>query len=211
MIFEQLRIGGDRNFAYLIGDEDSRKAAVVDPAYSPGMIRDRLREHGLTLEYVINTHGHRDHAGGNREMKEMSLARIVAHPAADPEIAVDDGDTLELGSLTLTFIHTPGHTQDSLCVLVDGKLCSGDTLFVGKIGGTSTPQQGMREYNSLHNKLMTLPDDTEVYPGHDYGTEPMSTIGRERETNPFILQESFDDFLHLKDHWAEYKREHGID
>ncbi len=121
-----------------------------------------------------------------------------------------DGDTLRLGTMTLTFIHTPGHTDDSICVLGGNKLVTGDTLFVGKVGGTDYGAGAFKEYESLHNKLMTLDDGVEVYPGHDYGVKPSSTIGHERRTNPFLLRDSFESFLDLKMNWLEYKKEHGI-
>jgi hydroxyacylglutathione hydrolase len=126
-----------------------------------------------------------------------------------------DGARLALGRLSLTLIHTPGHTPDSLCLLVEepgspGKLITGDTLFVGKVGGTGFGEDARAEYRSLHEKLMPLPDATEVWPGHDYGVAPSSTIGHERRTNPFLLRESFEAFVELKVNWLEYKRRHGI-
>ena len=117
---------------------------------------------------------------------------------------------LRLGNLDLKIIHTPGHTPDGICILVDNKLLTGDTLFVGKIGGTGTEEEARIEYDSLFNKLMKMDDDIEVYPGHDYGVAPTSTIGHERQTNPFILRKDFKDFKWLKDNWTEYKLEHGI-
>jgi glyoxylase-like metal-dependent hydrolase (beta-lactamase superfamily II) len=89
-------------------------------------------------------------------------------------------------------------------------LITGDTLFVGKVGGTDLGDGARREYDSLHNKLMTLPDHIEVWPGHNFGSAPSSTIGNERRTNPFLQQKSFEDFVHLKAHWIQYKREHGL-
>jgi glyoxylase-like metal-dependent hydrolase (beta-lactamase superfamily II) len=111
---------------------------------------------------------------------------------------------------------TPGHTEDSICVLVKapgepGKLVTGDTLFVGKVGGTGYGDDARAEYDSLHEKLLRLPDDTEVWPGHDYGVAPSSTIGREKKTNPFLLCESFETFVELKRNWLRYKAEHGIE
>ena len=126
------------------------------------------------------------------------------------DVPVDDGDTLALGELEVKFIHTPGHSDDHICVLCEDKLVSGDCLFVGKVGGTDLGDGARREYESLHNKLMVLPPETEVWPGHDYGVAPSSTIGHELETNPFLLRESFEDFVHLKANWIEYKRQHGI-
>ncbi|MBD3334476.1 MAG: MBL fold metallo-hydrolase [Candidatus Eisenbacteria bacterium] len=211
MIFEQIRVGGDRNFAYLIGDPAAKRAAVADPAYDPDMVLDRAGELGLEVAYLINTHGHFDHAGGNDRVLQRTGAELLRAGAG----GVDDGASVSLGSVTLTFIHTPGHTADSMCILAEepgeaGKLVTGDTLFVGKVGGTGYGRDARQEYDSLHEKLLGLPDETEVWPGHDYGAAPSSTIGRERETNPFLLQPDFDAFVDLKRNWLEYKRRHGI-
>lgn len=212
MIFRQLRAGGDRNFSYLIGDEATKEAAIIDPGSPPRAEMDALREYNLTLVYIINTHDHFDHTGGNGELKRETSARIAMHERANSsrDIGLRDGDTLELGSTELRIIHTPGHTPDSICVLAGGELVSGDTLFVGKVGGTGFGRDARDEYESLHEKLMILPEDTRVWPGHDYGVRPSSTIGEEKRENPFILRETFEDFVDLKRNWAEYKREHGI-
>jgi glyoxylase-like metal-dependent hydrolase (beta-lactamase superfamily II) len=210
MIFEQIPVGGDRNLAYLIGDEESKEAAVIDPAYAPELLIRLAEGFGLTIKYIINTHDHYDHSGGNHIVQKATGAKVAAHASDNPEVPLNDGDVLTLGELELKVIHTPGHTQDSICILAENKLCTGDTLFVGKVGGTDYGEGAHMEYESLHNKLMTLPDNTEVYPGHDVGGKPVSTIKEERETNPFIQQKSFHDFIHLKRHWPQYKREHGI-
>jgi len=107
-------------------------------------------------------------------------------------------------------LHTPGHTPDSICLYVGDAVITGDTLFVGKVGGTDLGNGAKTEYDSLHEKLLILPDDTRVFPGHDYGTAPQSTIANERETNPFLAQPNFSAFVGLKQNWAAYKEEHGI-
>ncbi len=208
MIFEQLPAGGDRNFAYLFADADSREAALVDPAGQTDAILDHVDEQGLKVKYVINTHAHADHTGGNHQVQERTGARVARF--GDGDIPVVDGDTLPLGDAVLTIIHTPGHTPESICVLGDNKVCTGDTLFVGKVGGTGFGDDARTEYDSLHQKLLTLDDDVEVYPGHDYGVSPTSTIGNERRTNPFLLRETFEAFVDLKKNWLAYKTEHGI-
>lgn len=211
MIFEQIRTGGDRNFAYLIGDEKSSEGALVDPSYNPKECLAAAEKHRLAVRYVINTHGHYDHTDGNQTVQKRTGAQIVAHESArhPHDMSVSDGDVLTLGDLEVKCIHTPGHTGDGICLLVAGKLMTGDTLFVGKVGGTDFGPGAKREFESLH-RLMELPDETEVYPGHDYGVAPTSTIGHEKKTNPFLLRTDFEDFVYLKEHWAEYKREHGI-
>ncbi len=212
MIFEQIPVGGDRNFAYLIGDESSKQAAVVDPAYRPEQVLALATERGLDVVYLINTHDHHDHADGNEHVLAHTDAKLLSFAAG----SVADGQEISLGAVTLRFLHTPGHTPDSVCVLTSeggapGKLVTGDTLFVGKVGGTGLGDDARAEYDSLHGKLLALAEDTEVWPGHDVGVAPSSTIGQEKRSNPFLLRESFEDFVDLKRNWAEYKRQHGID
>jgi glyoxylase-like metal-dependent hydrolase (beta-lactamase superfamily II) len=210
MIFFQITSGGDRNYGYLVGCENTKKAAVVDPSPDPRPCFEKAQELGLTVEYVINTHTHFDHTGGNKFFKKKG-AQLVTHKSARKgDVQVDDGDTLNVGDVTLSFIHTPGHTTESMCVLADKELMGGDTLFVGKVGGTGTREAALTEFDSL-KKLMQLDEDVRVWPGHNYGVRPSSTIGEELKSNPFILRlNSFEDFYWLKQNWAAYKLEHGI-
>ena len=212
MFFKQLKAGGDRNFSYIIADETTCESVVIDPASPPGEELSVLKQRGLILKYIINTHDHFDHTGGNAFLAERTGAKIAMHESARSlcDIGMRDGDVLLLGSLKLKIIHTPGHTYDSICILVEKELVTGDTLFVGKVGGTGYGSDARDEYDSLHNKLMTLPADTRVWPGHDYGVRPSSTIGDEKSENPFILRDSFESFVELKRNWLEYKRKHGI-
>ncbi len=211
MIFEQIPTGGDRNFAYLVGDEESKQAAIVDPSNNPALVLERAEAHGLEVLYLINTHGHGDHTNGNEYILSKTSAELLAYGSD----SVEDGENRTVGDVKLTFIHTPGHTWDSMCVLAASpgeapKLFTGDTLFVGKVGGTGFGEDAREEYASLREKLLTLADETEVWPGHDYGVAPSSTIGSERKTNPFLLRETFEDFIDLKQNWLAYKQEHGI-
>lgn len=211
MIFEQIPVGGDRNFAYLIGDEETKQAAVVDPAYKPEKVLERAETHGLEVVYLINTHGHYDHADGN----DYVLSRTKASLLSGHSGGVRDDEKISMGKVELSFINTPGHSRDSICVLATepgspGKLVTGDTLFVGKVGGTGYGDDAREEYDSLHDKLMILPEETEVWPGHDVGVAPSSTIGHEKRANPFLLCKNFEEFVHLKRTWLEYKRKHGI-
>jgi hydroxyacylglutathione hydrolase len=212
MIFYQVDAGGDRNFAYLMADEEGGSAALFDPPPDSTKYLSLLEKHKLSVRYIIITHGHADHTWGVIEARKRTGGEVVAHATSsvDAEVRVNDGDTLRLGSMPLTILHTPGHSDDAICILGGKKLVSGDTLFVGKVGGTDYGEGARKEYDSIHRKLMTLDDDVEVYPGHNYGVQPSSTIGRERETNPFILRDSFESFLELKKNWIQYKKEHGI-
>lgn len=210
MILDQIAVGGDRNFAYVLGADGV--GAVIDPAYDPDRVIDRAQELGLEVRYVINTHGHADHTNGNERAIARTGAALVAHPGGpiSPDRPVEHGDTLELGSLGVRILATPGHSPDSIVVHAGDAAITGDTLFVGKIGGTRTEADGRAQYRSLHEVVLALPDATRVLPGHDVGVRPSSTIGEERRTNPFLLQPDVDAFLHLKANWAAYKKEHGI-
>lgn len=212
MFVKQFRVGGDRNFGYLVADQETRTAAVIDPAFSPEMIVDFANEQGYEIEYIFNTHNHYDHTNGNPTIERLTGKKALLLGDTDPTtgLAVEDGAKLPLGNLTLTILHTPGHTPDAVCLVVEDAVFTGDTLFVGKVGGTDLGAGAKAEYHALHEKLLTLPGQTRVFPGHDYGTAPQSTIAKERETNPFLTQPDFEAFVHLKENWAAYKKEHGI-
>ena len=178
------------NFAYLIGDENTGHAAVVDPAWDIEKILKIAQKNNLRIIYVINTHNHPDHTSGNDELVKATGARIVAHESSRnrKDISAKDGEVLRLGSLGLKLIHTPGHSPDHMCVLVNGKLMTGDALFVGECGRTDLPGGNSEQmYDSLFNKLMNLADDVEVYPGHNYGPKTHSTIGYEK-THNYVLK-----------------------
>jgi glyoxylase-like metal-dependent hydrolase (beta-lactamase superfamily II) len=212
MIVRQFRTGGDRNFGYLAVDEERSDAMVIDASYNPGMITGYAAEHGITIRYVFSTHGHDDHCNGNAEMERLTGVRPFLYGDICPVtgIRVEDGAVFPLGSLEVHVLHTPGHTGDSVCIHAGNAVFTGDTLFVGKVGGTGTEEYARQEYDSLHGKLLRLKGDTLVYPGHDYGTEPVSTIEKEKNSNPFLLQPDFKSFLDLKRNWAAYKKAHGI-
>jgi len=212
MFVKQFHTGGDRNFGYLVADTITRKAAVIDPSFSPELIVHFAREHSYEIEYVFSTHGHSDHTNGNGVIEHLTGTRPLPFGSTDPKtgIVVEDNASFPLGDLEIAIMHTPGHTEDSMCIYVGDAVFTGDTLFVGKVGGTDFGSGARSEYDSLRRKLLALPDETRVFPGHDYGTAPESTIARERRTNPFLLQLDFGAFVHLKRNWAAYKKAHGI-
>jgi glyoxylase-like metal-dependent hydrolase (beta-lactamase superfamily II) len=212
MIIEQITVGQMEVFCYLVACEETREAATIDPAGDEDDIEkiiSILEEKNLQLSYIINTHGHADHTFGNQLLAGRTGAKTVMHEldddlfttgeakawaaafglsAAPPvDIRITDDYRLPLGKLTLEFIHTPGHTPGAVCVLVENNLITGDTLFVGAVGRTDLPGGSMETLlNSIKEKLLPLPEDTVVWPGHDYGDQPTSTLRRERETNPYI-------------------------
>ena len=198
MFFKQIQQHGD-NFSYIIADETSREAAVIDSSYNAGEISRVIKAKGLQLKYVINTHSHSDHTAGNQELSSIFGAKIVAHKLSRTgvNVTVDDGDIINVGNIPVKVIYTPGHTPDSICLLVDKKkLLTGDTLFVGECGRTDLPGGNSTSmYKSLFNKLLKLSDDVEVYPGHDYGPKPVSTIGEERRSNYTLETRSLKKFI----------------
>ena len=198
MFFKQIQQHGD-NFSYISADEDSEEAVVVDSSFNASEIIKILKAKKINLKYIINTHGHSDHTAGNAELASMFHAKIVAHKLSrvNFDLAVEDGEVLTVGKIQLKVLYTPGHTLDSICLLVDDKkLLTGDTLFVGECGRTDFAGGSSKSmYNSLFNKLMKLEDNVEVYPGHDYGPTPSSTIGNERKTNYTLQPRSLKDFI----------------
>jgi hydroxyacylglutathione hydrolase len=203
LFFRQIKKFSD-NFSYIIADKSTREAAVVDSSYNADEIRRVLEAEKFTLKYISSTHGHSDHTAGNSELQSGFGGQIVAHRLSKigADVKVDDGDVLKVGAVEIKVLYTPGHTVDGICLLVDGeKLLTGDTLFVGECGRTDLPGGNPRSlYASLFGKLLKLNDAVQVYPGHDYGLHPSSTIGEERRSN-YVLQprsvEEFVEFMQL--------------
>lgn len=198
MFFKQIQQHSD-NFSYIIADEDTKEAAVVDSSYNADEIIKIIKNQNLRLKYIINTHGHSDHTAGNTELTLIFGAKIVAHNKSKvkSDLFVVEGDVLNVGKINIKIIYTPGHTADSICLLVDHqKLLTGDTLFVGECGRTDFPGGNSKSmYDSLFNRLRKLDDEVEVYPGHDYGVKPSSTIGEEKKLNYTLQPRNLNDFI----------------
>jgi len=197
VFFKQVKHQGD-NFSYIIADETTKEAAVVDPSFNADTITKILRDQDLKAKYIINTHHHADHTVGNSNLRSGFHAKIVAHrlSGVDKDVSVVDGDVIRVSRVAIRVIHTPGHSSDSICLLAGNKLLTGDTLFVGECGRTDLSGGSAEDmYHSLFDKLMKLDDSLEVYPGHDYGSKPHSTIGAERRTNYTLEKRSLEEFL----------------
>lgn len=197
MFFKQVKHQGD-NFSYIIADETTKEAAVVDPSFNADTITKILRDQDLKAKYIINTHHHADHTAGNSNLRSGFHAKIVAHRLSrvDKDVSVVDGDVIRVGGVAIRVIHTPGHSSDGICLLAENKLLTGDTLFIGECGRTDLSGGSAEDmYHSLFDKLMKLDDSIEVYPGHDYGSKPHSTIGAERRTNYTLEKRSLEEFI----------------
>jgi len=207
MIIKKLAVGPLMANCFILGCEKTREAAVIDPGDETDRILWSLAELELTVKYIINTHGHFDHVGGNKEMKEATGADILINSldapmlsqlsaaaasfglATDnsppPDQAIEDGDTISFGTITLKVIHTPGHSPGGIALYSAGNLFVGDTLFAGSIGRSDLPGGDFKTLiSSIKNKLFVLGDDVKVFTGH--GAE--TSIGQEKLTNPFLQE-----------------------
>ena len=216
LYLRQMELGPMQNFVYLVGDRHAGECVVVDPAWEIDTIVRTAEADGVRITGALITHTHQDHVGGSladwgmpgripgvEELLGRVPAKVYVHKAereflrgfGSDLVKVDNHDTLPVGRLTLTFLHTPGHTPGSQCFLVDGRLISGDTLFIGSCGRTDLPGSDPKEmYYSLTQRLGALPDDTVLLPGHNYGGDA-STIGQEKRQNRFMQFASLRDFL----------------
>ncbi len=196
-------------FCYIVWDPETKEAVIIDPAGDFDKLSEIIKEKGLSVKYIINTHAHSDHNAENLRLKELTGAPIVIHkledsfskdplciewnkkmgfdPPAPADILIEDGSELKLKNFTVKFIHTPGHTPGSCCILIENNLFTGDTLFVGDVGRTDLHGSSFNELiASLRKLIKTLDPETIVWPGHNYGDTPFSTIKAETESNPYI-------------------------
>ncbi|MBU0460708.1 MAG: MBL fold metallo-hydrolase [Nanoarchaeota archaeon] len=183
MIIKTFQGGYDNNFAYLI--IENNQCALLDPAVPAETILNYIQENNLTLKFIVIMHSHFDHTVDLDKYRKQGIL-LYGHPSTKIEIdqKIEDKDILELGSLKLKVIHTPGHTPDAICILIDNKLFTSDTLFVECCGRTDLEGGDANQLKQSLNKLKQLPDDTMIYPGHDYGSTKTSTIGKEKHNNP---------------------------
>ncbi len=195
-------------FCYLIGDRNSRTCALIDPAFETDRILEKARESGYRVTHLINTHAHSDHTAGNGAIKAATGAQILIHEldakrlekflnktfsrmlggkgSPKPDVLLKDNDIINVGEIHLSVLHTPGHTPGGICLHAAGHIFTGDTLFVGAVGRTDLPGGSLKQLlTSIREKIYTLPADTIVWPGHDYGPLTSSTVQQEIDTNPF--------------------------
>lgn len=211
MYIKQFLIGPMSNFSYIIAEAPGKAGAIIDPGLAGkevDLIIDEASNNDIDISHVIITHCHSDHTGGLNDLIIKTGAKLLVHQAekddiikmgCNPDIIVRDGEICNLGGLKLKIIHTPGHSKGSICLYSKDKLFTGDTLFVGGCGRADFPDSNPIDlYNSLRNRLMVLPDNTKIYPGHNYGDTVVSTIGIEKESNKYLTCKSLDEFLKIR-------------
>jgi glyoxylase-like metal-dependent hydrolase (beta-lactamase superfamily II) len=200
MKVHQIQVGNMQNFTYIVEDEDTGEAIIIDPSWDLIELELIIKKNNLKIKYIVNTHHHFDHTLGNEAMVETTKAPIIQHESSKLKnnIKVKDGDLIEFGNSKLKVLHTPGHSQDSICLIGDGKIFSGDTLFVGNCGRIDLPGGSAKElYHSLFDVLYSLDDDLVLYSGHNYGHTETSTIGQEKITNHVMQKRTEQQFVEM--------------
>ena len=200
MKVHQILVGSMQNFAYVVEDDDTDEAIVIDPSWDLDKIEQIITRNNLKIKYIVNTHHHFDHTLGNEAMAKSTEAKIIQHEESDlqNDITVKDGDVINFGNSELRIVHTPGHSKDSICLIGDGKIFSGDTLFVGNCGRIDLPGGSAKDlYHSLFDVLYSLDDNLTLYPGHNYGPSAISTIGKEKTTNLVMQRRTEKEFLDM--------------
>ncbi|MFQ5475203.1 MAG: MBL fold metallo-hydrolase [Candidatus Nanoarchaeia archaeon] len=199
-MLKQFRIGGMQNFCYIIGENE---VAVVDPGFDADIILDEIADR--KVKFVILTHTHFDHTGSLNE-----LMFKLSEKGQEPEIVIHDckkdsyedytvkpvknNDIIEVDDIKITVLHTPGHTPGSICLLFDDNLITGDTIFVEGCGRTDLPGGNTEEMFESIQRIKELPDDIKIWPGHDYGSIPQSTVKHEKDKNPYFRHDDFELF-----------------
>jgi glyoxylase-like metal-dependent hydrolase (beta-lactamase superfamily II) len=198
MKIAQIPVGSMLNFSYIIFDETNRIGAIIDPSWDLQKIFDFLHKNNITAKYIINTHSHFDHVLGNDQTAEITKAKIVQHEksAQKKDRSIVDHENVSFGAVNLEVLYTPGHSEDSICLIVDKEsVITGDTLFVGNCGRVDLPGSNPEKmYDSL-SKVADLDESLVVYPGHNYGPTPTSTILNEKTNNPMLNFKTKEAFL----------------
>ncbi|HET9773814.1 MAG TPA: MBL fold metallo-hydrolase [Nitrososphaeraceae archaeon] len=196
---EQIQVGQMANFTYLIIDEEEKEIAIIDPSWDLDKIFEIIKRNSYRVKFIINTHTHFDHILGNEQVLAITNCQIVQHENSMDrhDIAVKDGDRIRVGNIVIDILYTPGHSKDSICLIVDSKIIfTGDTLFVGNCGRIDLPGGNVNEmYDSLLRRIIKLNDELTVYPGHNYGMKTVSTIGEEKNTNYVLAPRTLQEFI----------------
>jgi len=220
-IFEQVRVGGDRNFGYLLGDREAGEGILVDPSFDPEGLVARARAQGLRVTAILNTHGHSDHSNGNAAAQALTGAPVAGgagHPGTLDRV-LEDGARVGFGAFAVRTWRVPGHCPEHLAFLTEPLPgmgaepragLTGDLLFVGKVGGTGNDADARLEWESLQRLVREWPSHTTLWPGHDYGARPSSTLAWELASNPFLRCPDLAAFIRLKAEWPSFKARHGL-
>ncbi len=205
LLIYQYEIGPLNNFLYLLGDPQTKEMAIVDPAWDVPFLLNEAKRLGYRITKTFLTHGHHDHTNGLTTLLAANPVPVYIskyeapflRPKIDKLIDVTEKDQLTVGKINFDIIHTPGHTPGCQCFLAEGNLICGDLLFIDGCGRCDLPcGDPSVMYNSLYNTLMTLPNSTIVYPGHNYGPTPTDTLGHQKKTNDYLKCNSLEEFLH---------------
>ena len=202
MIFKQLFDTKSSTYTYLISSGKGREALIIDPVIENiDQYINILKKLDLKLVKVIDTHIHADHVTAASKLKDITKCSIIMGektPAESVEIKVKDNEFIKLDNLKIRAMYTPGHTSDSYCFLLNNNLFSGDTLLINGTGRTDFQNGSAKDsYNSIFNKLLKLPEETLLYPAHDYQGEKVSTIGKEKKQNPRLQVDSVDEYIEI--------------
>lgn len=196
----QIPVGKSDNFCYLVYCEETLQGVVVDPSFAPQALLDAAAERAVEVTLLLNTHGHRDHIAGNADIIASTGVQLAAHPSDVPaaDRRLTDGDVVKVGNGDIEVLHTPGHSPGSIVLLTGDAVITGDTLFVSRCGRADLPGSDVNQMYQSLQRLKHLPPATEVFPGHDYGPQPVSTIGQELEWNEYLKCPDLESFVKLR-------------
>lgn len=196
----QIPVGKSDNFCYLIFCEETLQGVVVDPSFAPQALLDAAAERAVEVTMLLNTHGHRDHIAGNADIIDATGVQLAAHaldvPTADRRLA--DGDVIKVGNGCIEIMHTPGHSPGSIVLQTGDAVITGDTLFVSRCGRADLPGGDVNQMYESLQRIKRLPGTTRVFPGHDYGPQPVSTISQELEWNEYLQCSDLESFVRLR-------------
>lgn len=204
VILHQLPLGSMENFIYILGDPETKEAAVIDPAWDVKKILAAAQKNGLNITAIFLTHGHHDHVNGIDALQTTHDVPVymsqheagIFTPKCKGLVKIKPNHTLTLGKLKIDCLHTPGHSPGCQCFMVGDTLIAGDAIFIDGCGRCDLPGSDPKAmYHSLYEVIMKLPDSTVIYPGHDYGPTPFATVGEQKKTNPYLQCKNLEEFL----------------